>query len=375
MKRQSFILFTMLILFFSCQDKTVHLAEKTEDKPNATRGYWLTNVDSKAMFSPDSLKKAVDVCAESGMNSIYAVTWNNGMTMYPSKVMEELTGQSIDPRVSGWDPLDTLIRYAHDKGIRVIGWFEFGFASAYADPTGGPILQKHPGWAALDRDGRIATKNNFQWMNALHPEVQDLLLSLVLEVIRNYDIDGIQGDDRLPAMPTLAGYDPYTTSMYRAEHNGIDPPDDPKDEDWIRWRADILNAFMERLHQKVREADPGITISMAPSIFPWSLEEYLQDWPAWVQNGWVDEIIPQVYRYDIGKYRAALHEIVEHQVSPENRHILFPGMLIKVGDYLADTNFISQMIVENRRHGLDGEVFFFYEGIVRQMPYFQKLAR
>lgn len=33
-------------------------------------------------------------------------------------------------------------------------------------------------------------------------------------------IDGIQGDDRLPAMPSLAGYDNYTISLYKAQHFG-----------------------------------------------------------------------------------------------------------------------------------------------------------
>ena len=38
---------------------------------------------------------------------------------------------------------------------------------------------------------------------------------------------------------------------------------------------------------------------MAPSIYPWSEEEYLQDWPTWMQKGYVDLVCPQVYRYNI----------------------------------------------------------------------------
>ena len=39
------------------------------------------------------------------------------------------------------------------------------------------------------------------WWNALHPGPQKFLLELIEEVVTRYDIDGIQGDDRLPAMP------------------------------------------------------------------------------------------------------------------------------------------------------------------------------
>ena len=39
----------------------------------------------------------------------------------------------------------------------------------------------------------------------------------ILEVVKNYDIDGIQGDDRLPAMPAEGGYDAYTRNAYQKE--------------------------------------------------------------------------------------------------------------------------------------------------------------
>ena len=51
----------------------------------------------------------------------------------------------------------------------MFAWFEYGFATTYNDPTGGPILQVNPNWAARDQAGAIATKNNFQWMNGFLP--------------------------------------------------------------------------------------------------------------------------------------------------------------------------------------------------------------
>jgi uncharacterized lipoprotein YddW (UPF0748 family) len=42
-------------------------------------------------------------------------------------------------------------------------------------------------------------------------------------------------------------------------------------------------------------------------------EQYLQDWPTWVNNDWVDEVCPQIYRYDIEKYQNELSKImIEH---------------------------------------------------------------
>ena len=49
-------------------------------------------------------------------------------------------------------------------------------------------------------------------------------------------------------------------------------------------------------------------IHMAPSSYPWAKYEYLQDWPTWVNSGWVDAILPQIYRYDPNLYQQTLRE-------------------------------------------------------------------
>lgn len=109
-----------------------------------------------------------------------------------------------------FDPLEYLVQISHQVGIKVLGWFEYGFATSYNDPTGGPILRSRPKWQAKDQNGILATKNNFQWMNGFLPQVQQFMTDIILSLGVTHKIDGFQGDDRLPAMPSLAGYDEYT---------------------------------------------------------------------------------------------------------------------------------------------------------------------
>jgi len=338
------------------------------------RGFWLTNVDSDALFSRKGLEDVVNNCERYGFNTIYVVTWNRGYTLYPSEVMDSLFGISIDPRLEGRNPLKELIELAHARNLEVIAWFEFGFASSYDDPTGGHLLRAKPEWAARDTAGQIASKNNFQWMNAFDPEVQDFITSLILEVVDNYEVEGIQGDDRLPALPSLAGYDSLTVATYRAEHDGAFPPKNAKDTAWVDWRANRLNQFMANLSEQLRTADPDLIRSFSPSIYPWSKMEYLQDWPTWVENGWVDEVCPQIYRYDFPAYEQALTAIVKDQVAPEDQHMLAPGILLKVGDYVASDTLLRQMVEANRAAGIEGEVFFFYEGIPLRSTFFEQYA-
>lgn len=343
-------------------------------KVTAVRGVWLTNVDSQVLNSKENIDEAVKLLDSLGFNSIFVVVWNKAMTTYPSSVMKNLTGIEIDTTFTGRDPLKELIYSAHKKNIKVFAWFEFGFSSSYKE-NGGIILSKKPEWAAKDFNGNLVTKNGFEWMNGFHPDVQNFLLSLIMEVVRNYDVDGIQGDDRLPALPSEAGYDEYTINLYKSKHDGKLPPANYKDEQWIQWRADILTDFMQRIYDSVKTFNSNILVSMAPSIYPWSKEEYLQDWPEWIRRGLVELIIPQVYRYNIEDYSFALNEIISNQISREDFHKFYPGVLLKVGSYQPDEKFLSQMIELNRNNGINGEVFFFYEGIKKYPDLFRKFYK
>lgn len=335
------------------------------------KGVWLTDVASTALDSKESIQQTVQQCKSIGLDNIYVVVWNRGHTLYPSKVMHEHFGVEVMSRFSNFDMLQTLIEEAHAEGLQVHAWFEFGFSSSYHEEDGGHILRKKPHWKAIDAKGQLVSKNGFQWMNAFDPEVQGFLLSLITEVVENYNIDGIQGDDRLPANPSTAGYDAYTVSEYQKEHQGKSPPQDYRDADWVDWRASRLNLFAKKIYKTVKALNPNVKVTMAPSIFPWSKEEYLQDWPTWVKKGWVDQIIPQVYRYDMESYRTTLESNLKFVVE-DKRHLFVPGILLQVDDYTPSKQFLKRMVQTNRDLGLTGEVFFFYEGLKKHISFFTK---
>lgn len=344
------------LVFLSCNKPQV------ETKVTAVRGTWLTNVDSQVLSSKAGIDSAVNFCDKLGINTIFVVTWNKGMTQYPSKIMKEFTGVEIDTLFTGRDPLKELIDAAHAKNIKVIAWFEFGFSCSY-QLNGGEIIKLKPDWASVDVNGNLVTKNGFEWMNGFYPDVQEFMLSLIMEVVNNYDIDGIQGDDRLPAMPAEAGYDDYTKKLYADSHNGKLPPNDFRDTAWVQWRADLMTDFMRKIYERVKATKKNVIVSMAPSIYPWAKEEYLQDWPEWVRRGYVELVCPQLYRYEFKDYKLALDEILNGQIESEDLAKFYPGILLKVGSYYPSREYLRQMVEENRRRNIQGEVFFFYEGL------------
>lgn len=325
------------------------------------RGIWLTTTDSRVLYSRATIAEAMDFLADTGFNVVFPVVWNKGVTLYKSQVMSQQFGVEIDFYVRGRDPLAEVIEEAHRVGLKVIPWFEYGFASSYQQ-NGGRILNQKPNWSAINSQGGMVVKNGFEWMNAFDSEVQNFILSLILEVVRKYNVDGIQGDDRLPALPSEAGYDQQTVQRYVKEF-GRQPPLNHKDPQWLQWRANILTDFLARIKREVKAIKPNLIISMSPSVYSWGLNEYLQDYIAWIDRDLVDMIHPQLYRRNFWSYKSLVDQLVDVQFRDWQLPKLSPGVLIKVGSYRISADELLKSIDYNRYRGVKGEVLFFYEGL------------
>jgi len=333
------------------------------------RAVKLTNVDSELLASHENIAAGMDYLKSINVNAVLVVVWNSSgsdgdHTLYPSAVMDSLFGRPIHPAYVNRDPLAEVITEAHLRGIEVFPWFEMGFSTSYGQ-NGGYILDTYPDWALEDVNGDLLVKNGFDWMSAINPEVQDFIMALTLEVVDNYDVDGIEYSDRIPAMPVEGGYDLVTADIYREEHDGADPPSDFDDVNWKRWRANKLSEWMKSVYDSVKVRGSDLIVSSSPSLYPWSYHEYLQDPKTWVDSGYVDTNIPQLYRYQYSGTGGYLYELEQALgYHPANqRETFFAGMLVKVGDYRITPQFLLQSLTANRAHNVNGEALFFYEGL------------
>jgi uncharacterized lipoprotein YddW (UPF0748 family) len=339
-----------------------------QKKSEPIRGTWITNVASEALYSKKNIRKAVKLCKKQGLNTIFVVVWNDGMTMYPSKVVEAVTGIKQDPSFKGFDPINEIVKEGHKQGLKVHAWFEFGFSYAYKDTASRWFhINKH--WQGRKNKGELLQKNGFYWWSAIQPEVQKFLTDLVLEVITTYDVDGVQGDDRMPAMPAEGGYDEFTKRLFKLE-TGKEPPLEFNEENWLQWKADKMSAFGRQLYDAVKKTRPECIVSWSPSIYPWSKEQYLQDWPAWLNGGYADYIFPQLYRYDIAAYEKILKEL-EGQLKPGQKRVVFPGILTGLGDgYRIKDDMLKKILELNRQYGFKGECLFYFESLkTSKVPY------
>jgi uncharacterized lipoprotein YddW (UPF0748 family) len=327
------------------------------------RGVWMTNNDFNTLKDRAKVENAVSQLRDLNFNTIYPVVWNSGYVMYPSAVAKR---EGIQPFVlrgsDGHDILADLINQAHRKGLLAIPWFEFGFMA----PQMSELAMNHPNWFTQKRDGSqtsISAAGEVMWLNPFHPKVQEFITNLVVEIVTQYDVDGIQFDDHM-SLPREFGYDKYTTALYTQETKKT-PPSNPEDPAWVRWRADKITAFMVQLHQAVKTRKPGAIFSVSPNYYDFAYKFQLQDWLAWLDQNIVDELIMQVYRSNLQSFVAKISR-PEIQLSQQKIPTGI-GIMTGLRNNPVPIQQINSQVRSAQERGL-GVAFFYYESLWEYAP-------
>jgi uncharacterized lipoprotein YddW (UPF0748 family) len=334
----------------------------------------MTHFSASALYHSTRLDNAIADLAKRKIDTLYPAVWDHGHTLYFSSTITKAGGSKRNPWLhtpfSG-DILTAMVSEAHRQHLRLIPWFEYGLMI----PLDAQIVQQHPDWLtrqqnqALTNDPKDsnhplaqlskAVKGGQQgWLNPFHPGVQEFLVDLIGEVVKNYEVDGIQLDDHF-GLPIAYGYDPYTVSIYRSTHQGQPPPNNPADAQWVRWRADRLTDLMARIHQVVKANRPKAVVSLSPLTPDFAYRKYLQNWSEWVDRKLLDEGVVQIYRSDLGALRSELER--------PNLRSLAQRIPLSIGLYSGpfgrskDSQQMKQEVDTVKAAGYKGIAFFSWE--------------
>jgi len=226
------------------------------------------------------IASALEALADARFNVVFPCVWDGAYTLWHSPVAKETFGAECDPVYGERDVLSEILFEAHRFGLEVVPCFEAGFTAR------GALLEKHPEWAALGKDGKPLSLDGEAWVDALNPDAQQFFLALVLELARNFDIDGIAGSERFPALPVEAAAKPAQRELYLKAGSGSST--DPKDPKWNAWRAQQLTEFLMRLSRGLRTS---LAIVMAPHASGPGAGEWLQDYAGWNERGFVHTLV------------------------------------------------------------------------------------
>jgi uncharacterized lipoprotein YddW (UPF0748 family) len=269
------------------------------------RGVWIATVNnidwpSRKGLSADRQRaeyvKLLDAAARRNFNAVFVQVRPASDAVYKSGIepwSQFLTGTAgKDP---GWDPLPFLVEEAHKRGLEFHAWFNPYRAAYTADvgklPASHPA-RRNPGWTVKYGD-RL-------YYNPGLPQVRRHVVNVVTDVVKRYDVDGVHFDDYFYPYPGSGGtFD--DRAAFRKHGKGM------KLADWRRQNVDKLVAEVD---EAVHAAKPWVKFGISPFGI-WrnkaqdpsgsdtsgmsAYDSIFADAKAWIENGTVDYIMPQLY--------------------------------------------------------------------------------
>jgi uncharacterized lipoprotein YddW (UPF0748 family) len=238
-----------------------------------------------------------------GINTVYFAVYAGAKPLWPSKAYQAAGGSWTS---STRDYVAVLTRVFREEGLRVGAWFEYGMALGFSNH---PIAYGHPDWLARDRYGDPVTGENggFVFVSPGCDEAMTMLEGMVRELAENYSFDDIQIDRFRWGRDTTGreyGYEDCTSDLYFAQY-GVNPPTNKNNSQWVRFREVLVNNAVQRCYNAIKAANPHIVVSSAPTG-AYGVEQHLQRWSDWVQGGYLDLVMPQMYKTSLSAFQTEL---------------------------------------------------------------------
>ena len=273
---------------------------------NELRGVWIASVlninfPSKTGLSANEMQAELDAiiqtCKDANLNAIFFQVRPTGDALYDSGIFptsKYLTGKQGDSFKGGFDPLKYIINAAHKNNIELHAWINpyriTNEAAEISDLAANNPARLNPSWAVKYSDGKL-------FYNPGLPEVQELVTEGVIEIIKNYDVDGIHFDDYF--YPGTKFDDDSAYKKYGSAYKTIDD-----------FRRASVNKLIEKVYNAIKKENKNIRFGISPrgiwknqSSDPTgsdtsgaqSYYDIYCDSKAWINGGYIDYICPQIY--------------------------------------------------------------------------------
>jgi hypothetical protein len=203
----------------------------------------------------------------------------------------------------------------------------------------------------------VPPKQHEFWLDPSSPDARAYIKSLISEVVKNYNVDGIQLDYiRYPfnGRNGEMGYD-FTgrLTFERDTHLSLDKMDEKTRKAWIAWKVNNVSTFVQEVSSMVRGMRASVKISCAVYALPHDQRINLiqQDWETWAANGWIDTLNPMTYLAKAVDLQKAAGYV---KASIDNKVMVLPGLSMKDLD---SASLVEELDV-SRKLGTLGNTMF-----------------
>lgn len=274
------------------------------------RGVWIATVQNidwpskpkQGVDSQQQMQELVDIFdahQKTGINAVMLQVRPSADAFY-AKGREQwsmfLTGKQGTLPEPFYDPLEFAIEEAHKRGMELHAWINpYRASTSLVDSLVSTehISRIQPDW--------FFTYGDKKYFNPGLPEVRHYLVDVIMDVVRNYDIDGIHFDDYFYPYPGKAALPDSITYMLHKQ--GIANVED--------WRRNNVDQLIKDLSEAIKKEKKHVKFGISPfaiwrnkaqdpngSESSGGLSGYsalYADARKWMQEGWLDYINPQLY--------------------------------------------------------------------------------
>lgn len=307
-KKAAFCLIIYAFLSGCSKKVTQQVTTKPAGPKREFRGVWVATIENidwpsrKGLSSETQQQDFRDILDRQksyGMNAVFVQVRAAADAFYARSKepwSEWLTGEQGKAPDPYYDPMIFMIQESHQRGLEFHAWLNMnrGATKSAKSIINDHITKTKPEWFLIYGGAKI--------FNLGIPEVREYIKDIVVNIVKNYDVDGIHFDDYFYpyAVANEKLRDEDTFKKYNSGFKNIN--------DWRRNNVDLV---VEGVSEAIKKEKPKVKFGISPSAV-WrnastdpsgsatqggqpSYDNLYADTRKWVKEGWLDYIAPQIY--------------------------------------------------------------------------------
>ncbi len=331
------------------------------------RALW---VPTWELNNPEKIDVLIEDVQKNNLNQILAEVRYRGDALYfPNQNVSTYPNPEKRSYVlhdSLFDPLDYLIKKAKSKNIKIQAWITMYVITPHKLENISPehIYYQHPEWITADFAGKKMPHDILEgaYLDPGIPEVQEYLFNVVMDIVVNYEIDGVQLDYiRYP--DRKFGYNEIAYGKFKKNVKYEDA------ESWQDWKDEQISGFVKRLYNEIKTVSPDTELTAAVISKPGKAEKiYSQNWIKWLQENYMDKVYLMAYQKENEDFQANIDSVLTFK---QNKKIVV-GLRAWSNDCFYPVSKINEKIDFVRKQNFAGIAFYSYTGI-KECDYFRGL--
>ncbi len=339
------------------------------------RGMWVVR---NSITSPAAIRHVVSQAVTHHFNALFVQVRGRGDAYYQSDLEPRAEELSHQPR--NFDPLADIVQQGHAAGLQVHAWLNtcYVWDAGRRPYSASHVVNAHPDWLARDAhnhyqissgsgcEGAFLTPANLAARQHIH--------DVFLDVARRYDIDGIHFD--YVRYPNAAyDYSDSALERFKLERESSLTPEQVaafaergrRDRliypyafpaEWQAFRRRQVTEMVAGISQDIKAIKPWMVISAA--VFADSKDAFAsrgQDWKTWLQQGYLDAVVPMAYGASTPQVSAQIADAVA--CARASGRYAYAGL----GSWHIPAGSTAAKIQAARALGAQGWVLFSYGGM------------